>query len=232
MKRLTLEQLIERSNKIHGDKYDYSLVEYKNNRTKVKIICPIHGVFEQDFDHHFKGHGCLKCSNNNPFTIQQFIERAKQVHGDKYDYSLVEYINHHIKVKIICKKHGIFEQVPLAHLNNEGCPKCRRSKGEEKVEKFLLENNINYIPQYKFNDCRHKRSLPFDFYLPDYNTCIEYQGEQHYHEYKKMGGIEKLKQIQYNDNIKKTYCKNNNIKLLEICYKEDVKERLEWLYQV
>ena len=126
-KKLTTEQFIEKAKTIHGDIYDYSLVEYKNNHTKVKIICPIHDIFEQIPTNHLKGKGCSKCKGGIKLTIKKFIEKAKVVHGDKYDYSLVEYKNAKTKVRIICPIHGVFEQIPSSHLNGNGCYKCRQS---------------------------------------------------------------------------------------------------------
>jgi hypothetical protein len=110
-KLLTNEIFIKRSNIIHNNKYDYSLVEYKNNKTKVKIICPIHGEFEQQPSKHLGGGGCRKCSIlYKTLSLSEFIKKSKEMHGDKYDYSLVEYKNSQIKVKIICPIHGIFNQ--------------------------------------------------------------------------------------------------------------------------
>jgi len=122
-KRKTTEEFIEMAKSIHGDRYDYSLVEYKNNKTKVKIICPVHGVFEQKPIHHLRGHGCHECGDKR-LTTKQFIEKVKSIHKDKYDYSLVEYKNNKTKVKIICPVHGPFEQRPNDHLRGRGCFKC------------------------------------------------------------------------------------------------------------
>jgi hypothetical protein len=117
MKKRNTKQFIEDVKKVHSTKYDYSLVKYINNRTKVKIICPEHGIFEQRPYSHISGQGCPKCGGTFKFTINDFIIKSKEIHGNKYDYSLVDYINTHTKVKIICKKHGIFEQQPNSHLN-------------------------------------------------------------------------------------------------------------------
>jgi len=141
MKRKSTEQFIIDAYCKHGDRYNYSLVDYKNNRTKVKIICPIHGVFEQLSGNHLKGYGCLKCSNSligksNTLNIKQFIEKAKAIHGDKYDYSLVEYKNARTKVKIICPIHGVFEQIPNDHLNGRGCKKCIISYASNNIPKY------------------------------------------------------------------------------------------------
>ena len=129
MKRLTTEQFIKRAKLVHGNKYDYTLVEYKNTDTKVKIICPVHGIFEQRPNDHLKGKGCSKCSKKSSAkkrqkTTEQFIEEAKKIHGDNYDYSLVNYQGNKIKVKIICPIHGIFEQSPNDHLGGKGCKFC------------------------------------------------------------------------------------------------------------
>lgn len=131
--KLTTEQFVEKANITHNNKYDYRLSIYKGNKNKLKIICPIHGVFEQTPIAHTKGQGCYYCgiekvNNIKRFTIYEFIEKAKKVHGDKYDYSLVKYVNSLTKVKIICPKHGESNQTPNYHLNGYGCPKCGNEK--------------------------------------------------------------------------------------------------------
>ncbi len=121
---LTQKQVIEDFKKAHGDRYDYSLVEYKHNNTKVKIICKEHGVFLQSLVDHRRGCNCPKCMGQN-LTNEDLIKDFKKVHGDRYDYSKVEYKSAREKVKIICKEHGIFEQTPNNHKNKHGCPKCK-----------------------------------------------------------------------------------------------------------
>ena len=124
-KRLTTEEFVERAKKIHGDKYDYSKVEYINNSTEVCIICSKHGEFWQKPEKHLRGHGCAKCCKTGiKSNTNDFIEKAKIVHGDKYDYSKVEYVNNHTKVCIICPIHGEFWQTPNSHLNGNGCFDC------------------------------------------------------------------------------------------------------------
>jgi hypothetical protein len=219
------EEWIKIAKEVHGDKYDYSLVEYVNNRVKIKIICPIHGEFLQTPAEHVSGRGCYKCGMNSigdkkRKTLEQFITDANKIHNNKYDYSLVEYKNAKIRVKIICPKHGIFEQRPDNHINlKRGCPECVNSIGEEKISSYL--KNVKYISQYRFEECRgEKYSLSFDFYLPEQNLCIEYQGEQHFKPIKYFGGIKKFKYQQKNDQIKRDYCQKNGINLLEISYKD------------
>ena len=124
-KRLTTQQFITKAQAIHGDKYNYSLVEYITSLSKVRILCPTHGIFEQRPSEHFRGKGCIECSGSKRITTKQFITKAQKVHGNKYDYSLVEYKNNKTKVKIICPEHGIFEQKPESHTNQkQGCFKC------------------------------------------------------------------------------------------------------------
>ncbi len=231
-KKVTTEQFIEKAKIIHGDKYDYSKVKYIKAIKKVIIICKKHGEFKQQPNNHLTGNDCVKCRDNflsNKFkkSKEQFILDANKVHNDKYDYSKVNYINWKEKVIIICKKHGEFKQEANSHLQGRGCSKCKNSIGETKVENWLKKNNIEYISQYKFLDCcgktRRKYLLPFDFYLPDKNILIEYDGEQHFSP-ARWWGISKEKadilfeKVKIRDKIKTEYCKNNNIMLLRIPY--------------
>lgn len=127
MKRVN-EEFIEKARKIHGDKYDYSKVEYINNKTKVCIVCPIHGEFWQRPNNHLSGQGCPHCGGTANIKTEGFIEKARMVHGDKYDYSKVDYVNNKTKVIIVCKKHGEFTVSPEHHLRGVGCPKCHFEK--------------------------------------------------------------------------------------------------------
>jgi len=215
------------SNIIHNNKYDYSLVEYKNNHTKVKIICPIHGVFEQKpLNHINKKQGCPKCVGKNK-TNNDFILESIKINGNKYDYTQTHYKNNHTKVKIICPIHGVFEQLPNNHLTkNHGCPICNESHGEKIIRMFLENFKIDYIKQKKFENCKFKRQLPFDFYLPDYNICIEYDGIQHFEPIEIFGGIEKFKEIKELDTIKTNYCRNNDINLFRIKYDDNIIDKL------
>jgi hypothetical protein len=126
MKKRTTKEFIEICNLVHNKKYDYSNTEYTSKDVKIKIICPIHGEFEQIANDHIRGAGCKKCSFNgiNKKGADEFIEEANKIHNNKYDYSKVEYINTKTKVKIICPSHGEFEQIPKNHLKKSGCPKC------------------------------------------------------------------------------------------------------------
>ncbi len=217
------ENFIKKANKIHNNKYDYSMVDYTNCFTKIKIICPIHGEFEQRPNNHIRGNKCPKCSvidatKKQTYNSDIFIKKATEVHDGKYDYTLVNYVLGNIKIKIKCPKHGVFLQKPSDHLYGKGCPYCKTSKGELMIKKFLEGKNIKYIPQHYFPDCKYKRVLKFDFYLPDYNLCIEYDGKQHFTEKNPFGDDN----IKKRDEIKNQYCLKNNIGLVRIKYNENL----------
>lgn len=224
-KRHTVESFIEKAKQVHGENlYDYSMVEYKNAKIKIKIICPIHGIFEQSPSGHLSGKGCFKCKGSKIsqslfMSNDDFLKKAKIIHGDLYDYSCVNYKSAHKKIKIICKKHGVFKQSPNSHLNGRGCPECKKSNGEKKIKEFLENNNIKFQEQKTFKKCRNIYPLKFDFYLENHNLIIEFNGIQHFSEikYYHKGKYNFDYQIK-NDNIKRQYARDNNIKLLEIAY--------------
>jgi very-short-patch-repair endonuclease len=224
--RYNKDIFLKKSKEIHGDKYDYSNVEYVNSSTKVKIICKIHGEFSQSPSSHFNNCGCPNCSNNVRLTNDEFIIKSKLTHGDRYDYSLVDYKNNSTKIKIICPKHNIFKQQPAHHINGSGCPVCNVSLGVISIINFLSDFKIKFDVEKRFKDCRNILPLPFDFYLPEYNICIEYDGQQHYKPMGYKSGFKKFKKTIKRDEIKNNYCKENNIKLLRISYKDNVKEAL------
>lgn len=302
-KKLTQEKIIEQFKQIHGNTYDYSLVNYKNDSSKIKIICKDHGIFEQQvachkrqkqgcpkcgrkkvndiiktrlignnkfierieqifgkniFDYSklnyqgahkevtlickkcnnietkspivwYKGFGCLKCQGNKVgkklWTTDKFIEKAKIIHNNLYNYDKVIYIGNSNKIEIICSKHGSFFQIPNIHLNSKsGCPKCQTSKGENQIAVWLKENNITYEYQYniKINNSNHY----YDFYLSKYNIIIEYNGLQHYKPIKFFGGQEGFNYLQERDKLKKEYCEQNNIKMIIISYKDNIEQIL------
>jgi len=224
--KLTKKEVLKQFKKIHGDKYDYSLIDYNGDNVKVKIICSEHGVFKQVPGIHKLGSGCKKCAGLEKLDNEKVVEQFKETHGDKYNYSLINYINAHTKVNIICPEHGRWRQTPNNHKNGNGCPICKESKGERKIRNLLNENKVNFISQYKFKDCKNILQLPFDFYLPEYNICIEYNGMQHYKPIEHFGGRLGFKKRIINDNIKKGYCEKNNILLITINYNEDVEKKL------
>lgn len=211
------KNIIEEFIKTHKTKYDYSKVNYINSDTPVEIICSNHGSFWQSPYEHKSGSGCPKCAGKNKTTFD-FIKEARLIHNNKYDYSLVNYINAKTLIKIICPNHGVFKQTPNNHLNKHGCPICNESKGEKLISNILTKNNIIFEREKRFNDCKDKNTLPFDFYLPNYNIVIEHNGKQHYSPVDFGSGSSSLELIKKHDKIKKDFCLNNGIDYLEIHY--------------
>lgn len=160
------DKFIEKSKEVHGDKYDYSKVEYKKVTDKVCIICPEHGEFWQDARNHYRGQGCPKCGVNKrsikrSYDTEKFIEKSKEIHGDKYDYSLVEYVDSMTKVKLICPKHGEFLTRPDGHLCRKmGCPKCgNEKKGSNNVlttEQFIEKARQLHDNKYDYSKVKYK----------------------------------------------------------------------------
>lgn len=221
-----------KANKIHNNKYNYSKVKYINASTKVIIICPIHGEFKQSPNTHIsKKSGCVKCDQDKrKLNLKEFIDKANTIHDNKYDYSKSLYTNTRTEIKIICSEHGVFKQTPSNHLQGTGCPRCSESKGENKISQFLEKNEIEFIKQYKFDKCKNERCLPFDFYLPKYNMCIEYDGIQHFKPVEYFGGNDAFKSRKKKDKIKDEYCNKNNIRLVRIRYNQDVNSALFFLF--
>lgn len=144
------ESFIIRAKEIHGNKYDYSKVNYTGTYNPVIIVCPKHGEFKQRPIDHLSGWGCSKCSGKHKHTTEEWIIRAKEVHGDKYDYSKANYVNAFTKVCIICPEHGEFWQRPSNHVNRgDGCRFCNESHGEREIRKLLDANNITYRSQFE-----------------------------------------------------------------------------------
>lgn len=141
--KYTASDFIIRAREVHGDKYDYSKVEYVNINTKVCIICPTHGEFWQTPSNHLNGSGCRKCANKD-VTTKEWVKKAKLIHGNRYDYSKVEYINCETNVCIVCHKHGEFWQKPSGHLSGQGCPHCN---GGKEIKFFTFEK-IGILSQY------------------------------------------------------------------------------------
>lgn len=229
-RRKDQEQFIADCRRVHGDKYDYSQTVYQGKRKKVAIICRKHGPFKQWPGGHLNGQGCPVCKFEKESAIQskgaaKFIEEARKVHGDYYDYSQVNYINNKTNVTVICPKHGPFEVMPQDHLQKmNGCPKCSCSKGEKKILVWLEAHGIDYVWHKSLHSDlavgKRKKFIP-DFRLPDRdNMIIEYNGDQHYKAVSKWGGEKQLKHQQKRDAALRQYCEDNHILLLEIHYKD------------
>ncbi len=154
MNRLTAEKFIEKAKAVHGDRYDYSKVEYVDYKTEVTIICPDHGDFKQRPTYHLAGNGCQDCGGTKKLTTKTFIKKAKAIHKDRYDYSKVEYVNSQTKVTIICPDHGDFRQKPAKHLMGRGCDDCGGTK-ELTTETFIEKANAIHKDRYDYSQVEY-----------------------------------------------------------------------------
>ena len=204
------EDFIAISKKIHGDKYDYSKVEYIGCKSKVIIICNTHRDFEQTPDSHLQGNGCNDCANIDRHyartsNTDEFIEKSQLVHGERYDYSKVEYISSVPKVIITCRRHVDFEQSPNCHLQGHGCPFCI-NKTEGKLFEILRQLYPSIIIQFRQEWCKRKSHLPFDFCIPEKKKIIELDGLQHFEQVRNWSSPED----QFENDIYKQQCANKN----------------------
>lgn len=215
-----IDKFIEKAQKVHNNKYDYSKFVYIDAHTKGIIICPEHGEFEQNANNHLSGKGCPKCRNKK-FTkpLEEYIKSFNLVHQNFYDYSKVlEIKNNNSYITIICPIHGEFKQLVRAHQEGRGCPHCSKSKGELMVSNILKQLNYNYSEQMIINNSYNNHKFIVDFFIKEYNTIIEYNGEQHYMPIEHFGGeIALLKQQQRDANLR-NYCQDSHINLIEIKY--------------
>lgn len=212
-----IDEFIEQANEVHDFKYDYSKSVYNGARRNLIIICKIHGEFNQTPDNHLVGSGCLKCgkietANKLSITLEEFLSRSHEIHGEIYDYSKVELVNASTKVEIICRIHGSFFQDPGHHiLRKHGCPRCV-NKREGELAITLSKLGIVHR-QYKIKNKR------YDFFLPEYNIIIERDGEQHYRGF--LQDDRKTLSLDYqieNDRIKTELAERHGYKLYRIPY--------------
>ena len=173
----TKENFVQKCHKVHGDKYDYSNVNYVNSKTEIVITCPIHGNFKQLPNSHIMGHGCPKCANEEKTkkqlcSLEDFVNKAKKIHGEYYDYSKANYVNSKQKITIICPKHGEFSQTPNDHIQGSGCSKCSHihSHAEEEIANLIKPLGI------KQNNKTILEGKELDIYVPSLKLAIEYNG--------------------------------------------------------
>ena len=222
-RRSNTEEFIAKAKTVHGDRYDYSRANYVNDTTKILINCRKHGLFRIKPNKHKAGQGCRKCSIEKQILLQssnteEFIAKAKAVHGDRYDYKETNYVNNTTKTLINCKRHGVFTQSPASHLRGSGCKICKASKGELVISGILEKANIDFQIEFKPPESmtRHR----YDFYLPSYNLLIEFHGIQHYESIPFFGGEERLKETKFSDAYKKDFAKLAGYNYLEFNYKQ------------
>ena len=217
-KKHTRESLIKIFNEMNNFKYDYSKFRtYENSRfQKISILCKMCLTeFEQAIEGHLN-HGCSSCSKNKKYSTESLLSKLKLVHNSEYDYDLSNFKNVKSTINVKCQEHGWFGITVRHHLRGFGCSKCNMTSGEKRVFNFLKINKIKNIFQHTFDGCVGiKRKLPFDFYLPDFNICIEYDGRQHF---EKVFNDQDFEKTKINDQIKTNFCYNNDIKLIRIPY--------------
>lgn len=142
---------IEKARTKHGDRYTYERVEYVTAKVKVTISCKEHGCFSQTPSDHLNGYGCMECGGRMRLTTSSFSKKAKEKHGDRYDYALVDYVQNKTKVKIICKEHGVFEQTPTHHLSGKGCPDCWGNRRRLALDRFIERSIESHKDKYDYS---------------------------------------------------------------------------------
>lgn len=248
-KIMTPEIFLKKSKEIWGENvFEYINTDVHTIQDKATLKCLKHNkIFEQracaHLDHQ---NGCPECKRevnikNGRLPQEEFIRRCQVIYGDQFTYEKTHYVDLDTPVIVTCKYHGDVEQNPSYLLKHVGCPICMQdkdfvSKGEKFVMKVLRENNIDYEFHKEFEDCIYRDKLEFDVYVPSFNACIEYQGEQHYkvvrfHNCTQEQAEENFKEIQIKDNIKRKYCKDKGIDLIEIPYWLPYYKAEKWLKQ-
>lgn len=225
-KRIKLEDFKNKASLIHDNKYIYDLVKFEYNNDLIDIICPAHGVFKQYVSHHYTKQklGCPSCSfekssSQKRLKYDEFVSKLDKdiLNNFEFEFSKYKNMNSHIKIK--CKTHNIeYDQIAQSFLKGHlGCIKCKcTSLGELKIKSFLDLKNINYIQQHSFDDCKFINKLSFDFYIPKFNICIEFDGIQHFKQLSRSGSDLEIQKKR--DKAKNKYCKKHKIKLIRIPY--------------
>ena len=241
----TTESVIVQAKIVHGDLFDYSKTEYIGNKIPMTIICRIHGEFVQTTGNHIScKKGCPTCAIEYRASLcrktkEKFVNEGRTVHGFKYHYDNVVYINSNTKVIIFCPKpeHGNFLQTPGSHISGKGCPRCAsRSENEDLINLTLYEGAFMYDFERQFrlaNLSKDKSRHTFDFYFPEYKVAIEYNGKQHYQKTGFSNNKEKAQLLfetqLISDKHKRQFCKEYEIDLISIdgrIYKKQALKKL------
>lgn len=229
LKKKTHEEYVGELNIINSN--IEAIEEYINAYTPIFHKCKIDGYEWRVSPHSLLcGSGCPMCYGNIKKTHEQYVDELSKINPNVE--VLGKYTNNKIQILHRCKVDSYeWKACPSNMLYGKGCPKCNASKGERTIENWLNKENILYKSQWRFSDCKDIKPLPFDFYLPKYDICIEYQGQQHYEIVEYFGGKKKFEDQIKKDNIKKEYCKENNIQLFIIPYFVDVNKELIKVYE-
>lgn len=219
---MPMDEFLNRAQEIHGNEYSYDKMKYKSSTDKIVIICPVHGAFEQTPSKHLMGQGCPSCANRD-MDLSRFVQRAREVHGDRYDYSVSVYCGARKKIEITCPEHGRFEQTVHHHLNEIGCPLCVdtfNSNGVKKIDAWLVEKNISFQREMTFDDLRSEKNetyrLRCDFFLPEHDIIIEFDGQQHFSPKSLWGGEEAFRVLKANDQKKNKWAEEKGYKMVRI----------------
>ena len=214
--------------------------KYIDAKTPIEYYCKKHNVTWSSYpDNILRGVGCKECGNEKirDKNIKHHDQYIKDLQDANPDIEVIEeYQGANVAILHRCKIDGyIWSARPANILFGKGCPQCNESKGERQIRQWLDDHSIEFVYQKTFADCKDIRILPFDFYLPMYNMCIEYDGEQHYRPVKFNGKTDELAEKQFektkcHDQIKTEYCRKHNIHLLRIPYFKNVEEELENFY--
>jgi hypothetical protein len=211
--KITNDEFINMSKKIWKDRYDYSECEYIGANDKIRLYDKLNDRWiEQSAKSHINGYEVTK------LTSDEYVDKCLIIHDYMYEYDMLNYENLNSKILINCKKHGKFELKASTHIYGAGCNKCDDYKFKKEIRKILNNNNITFIENYKFPNCRNKYQLPFDFYIPFTRTVIEFYGIQHYEPVKYFGGVDSYNILKINDKIKESYCEENYINLIIVRY--------------
>lgn len=221
---------------VHKSSFKYiKLNKHILRKDLLSIKCIKHGFFKQRVENHiYRKQGCPKCSDALRGLAQRkktssFVRDARSTHGRKYTYDETVYSTATKKVRITCKRHGIFLQTPASHLFGAGCPSCKESKGEAAIAKCLSEKNIQFFRQWTHNTLVHKRLLKFDFFLPKFKILIEFDGIQHYKPVNwapKKKRFVLLKQLKLRDQLKTVWARRNGFLLKRFNYKSSLPDDL------
>ena len=229
-KRLTTKKFINKAKSIHGDKFDYIESEYRNCFTSIKIWCnKCKNFFYQKPKDHLTGSGCQKCKNNSiserrRSTKENFVNLSRNIHKEDYSYENSAYIDSRTKIEVKCNSCGrLFKIRPDAHISGGGCICKTESIGEKIVKNFLTNKKVDFERNKRFKECRRKRTLSFDFYLPKFNVLIEYDGRQHFapffNERISPKNAKKILELQKeSDKIKTEFARSRGITLVRIKY--------------
>jgi hypothetical protein len=229
MRKKTHKEYVE---ELQNKNLNFEVVElYINAKTKIMHRC---SICKHEWlitpNHILHGKGCPECSKIRKSYLQaktheEYVSELQNINLNIY--VIDKYKNDKSKLLHKCKVCGCeWFAKPNDILRGCGCPKCNQSHGEQAVQQWLEKHQIIFTPQHRFNDCRDKYPLPFDFYLPQHNICIEYNGKQHYEPVDYFGGQDAFEVRQYHDQIKQYYCQKNNISLIIISYLQDIEEEL------